>query len=579
MGDKMISFRELKRYRKKVVDGKCMNVSVLGDCSTQYLVQALEGYFRYVNIDVSIYEADYNQIKLQLLDENSETYKSDPRIIVLYQSVEHLYEEFVKKTIDERLVFAEDVIDDIRGNWSLIANNSHAQILQFNFCEYDDMTLGQYANKTPSSFIFQLRKLNYLLQVEAANNNLVNIVDILGIQNQLGKDVFFDATLFYNSKVTISFAALPYVAKRIVDIVLQMQGKMKKCLVCDLDNTLWGGVVGDDGIENLEMGELGRGRIFTSIQSWVKELKQKGIIIAICSKNNEELAKEVFIRHPEMVLQLEDISAFVANWEDKATNIKYIQESLNIGLDSMVFIDDNPFERNLVREILPEVEVPELPDDPSLYLEYLINQNYFETLSYMGEKSDRTQMYRAEFSRKKEEKTFANVADYLRSLEMVAEAKRFDSENVSRISQLTQRSNQFNLRTIRYTTNDIEVIMNDENYLTFYFKLRDKYGEYGIVSLVIVEKIDSEQCFLDTWIMSCRVLKRGMEEFVMNRVVESLKEHGYKYLKSEYIPTTKNAMVQNIFVDMGFREIGEREYELAVNSYIPLETFIMEEKQ
>ena len=250
-----------------------------------------------------------------------------------------------------------------------------------------------------------------------------------------------------------------------------------------------GGIIGDDGLENIQIGNgLGIGKSFSEFQEWIKKLKNRGVIIAICSKNNEKIAKEPFEKHPNMILKLNDISVFVANWNNKADNIKQIQSILNINFDSMVFIDDNPFERNMVRENVPEVIVPELPEDPGEYLEYLYSLNLFETLSYSNADVDRTKQYQVESQRIKIQKSFTNEVEFLKSLSMVSIVKPFDKFNTPRVSQLSQRSNQFNLRTIRYSEADIENICNDKNYKNFSFTLSDKYGDHGLICIVILEK-------------------------------------------------------------------------------------------
>ncbi len=316
----------------------------------------------------------------------------------------------------------------------------------------------------------------------------------------------------------------------------------------------------------------------TNFQRWLKQLKEFGIILAVCSKNNEDTAKEPFEKHEEMVLRLDDISIFVANWEDKATNIKRIQESLNIGMDSIVFIDDNSFERNLVRQLIPDITVPELPEDPANYLEFLQSGNYFDTVSFSGESSDRTKLYKAEFERKKAEASFESIDDYLKSLEMVGQAQPFEESRYSRIAQLTQRSNQFNLRTIRYTEDEIRRIAESDNYITIDYCLRDKFGDHGLVGVIILEKRDTQELFIDTWLMSCRVLKRGMEEFIVNKLIETAKANGYKFVTAEYIPTPKNSMVKDIYSRMGFDSVGDGKYSVFIDNYKTNKTYIQEEK-
>jgi FkbH-like protein len=368
--------------------------------------------------------------------------------------------------------------------------------------------------------------------------------------------------------MVVSIDALPCFAQSVVQIISAFQGTFKKCVILDLDNTVWGGVIGDDGLENIQIGQLGIGKAFTEFQYWIKKLQQRGIIVAVCSKNTESIAKEPFEKHPDMVLKLADIAVFVANWENKADNIRKIQKILNIGFDSMVFLDDNPFERNMVRENIPQITIPELPEDPALYLDYLYGLNLFETLSYSGEDTQRTQQYQKEAERIVFQESFANEDEFLKSLNMISDTKPFDSFTIPRVAQLSQRSNQFNLRTIRYTEDDVKRLSQSDNYFTLSFTLEDKFGDNGLVCAVILEKKDNQTLFIDTWFMSCRVLKRGVEAYVLNSLVELAKANGYTTLSGEYIPTPKNEMAKDHYKNLGFEPSPvEGIWQLDVTAY------------
>jgi len=278
------------------------------------------------------------------------------------------------------------------------------------------------------------------------------------------------------------------------------------------------------------------------------------------------------------VLRLDDISVFVANWGNKADNIRTVQSILNIGFDSMVFLDDNPFERNIVRENVSDVLVPELPEDPGDYLEYLYSLNLFETATYSDVDKDRTKQYHVEAQRVSLAKTFSNEADFLKSLNMVSEVKDFDKFNTPRIAQLSQRSNQFNLRTIRYTEYEIEEISKDDHFKCFSFTLADKFGDNGLICVVILERQDDETLFVNTWFMSCRVLKRGMENFTLNTIVDYASNNGFIRIIGEYLPTTKNQMVENHYSNLGFKKsvgLETAQYELLVDSYKIRECYIL----
>lgn len=308
----------------------------------------------------------------QVLDPTSDLYAHNAKYTVVFQSTHKLLEQYSLMPASDWSTLADERINFIR----IICENVQGKIIYYNYPEIEDTVFGSYANKVTGSFSYQLRKLNFeLMNLTQEYPNLF-ICDIASIQNKFGRDFMFDSIVYVSTEMILSIDVLPYVASRTLDIIASIEGKFKKCLILDLDNTVWGGVVGDAGWENIQVGHgLGIGKVFSEFQQWVKKLKNRGIIVCVCSKNDENKAKEPFEKNPEMVLKLDDISVFVANWENKVDNIRIIQSILNIGFDSMVFLDDNPFERNMVRENVPGVTVPELPEEPSEYLEFLYTQN------------------------------------------------------------------------------------------------------------------------------------------------------------------------------------------------------------
>jgi FkbH-like protein len=343
--------------------------------------------------------------------------------------------------------------------------------------------------------------------------------------------------------------------------------------VLDLDNTLWGGVIGDDGLEGIRLGDLEDGEAFVAFQRYLLSLKERGIILAVCSKNDHDNAVLPFARHPDMVLRQDDIAVFVANWSDKAENIRAIREVLNIGFDSMVFVDDNPFERNLVRGLLPEVIVPEMPEDPALYVRALARLNLFETTTYSHADLDRSEQYRVEARRHLAKASFASVDDYLRSLEMKISVERFSRPNLARIAQLIQRSNQFNLTTRRYGEGECASLMADQKrYHAFTLSLGDRFGSYGLIAVAILE-LRTEEIEIDSFLMSCRVLQRGVEDFAMNHLVGVARTHGAARVLGRYIPTAKNGMVRDFFGRFGFVHLGSDQdgqalWSLDVSRYV-----------
>ena len=572
----MKTLRELKKLSKEELNTPKIKIALLGDTATQLLVTAIKGEAIGRQLSLDVYEGEYSQVERQLLDPTSELYAFNADIMIVFQSTHKLGEYHSSLEVESQAHLAEERLSFIS---TLCENPSLAnkKLIYFNYPEIDDTVFGSYSNKVESSFSYQVRKLNYELMNLSIQYPNLYLCDIAGLQNLFGRQFMFAPNVYMTTEMVLSVNALPYVASRVVDIIAAIKGQFKKCLILDLDNTVWGGVIGDDGLEGIELGHgLGIGKAFTEFQMWIKKLKQRGIIICVASKNNENTAKEPFEKHPDMVLKLDDIAVFQANWETKVDNIRTIQGILNIGFDSMVFLDDNPFERNMVRENISGITVPELPEDPAQYLEYLYSLNLFETASYSNADKDRTKQYQVEAKRVSLSKTFTNEADFLKSLNMISTVSGFTKFNTPRVAQLSQRSNQFNLRTMRYTEADIEDMAKNPDVIDLSFTLEDKFGDNGLIAVVIMKKLDEETLFVDTWFMSCRVLKRGMENFTLNTMVEHALAKGYKRIVGEYIPTPKNKMVELHYQNLGFSKIDSEAmlYSLYLDGYARKECYI-----
>lgn len=575
----MISFKELKRNQKKDVSNlPTFKLALVGDTATQFLATAIKGMGVEKGYNIDLFEAEYSQVERQFMDPTSDLYQFDADIIVVFQSTHKFGGHHSLLSADQQASLADDRLNFVA---SICENPTLAnkKIIYFNYAEIEDTVFGSYANKVESSLTYQVRKLNFELMNFAQQYGNLFICDIAGLQNKLGRDFMFASNVYVSTEMILSVDALPYVSSRVMDIVAATKGQFKKCLILDLDNTVWGGVIGDDGLEGIQLGHgLGIGKAFTEFQMWVKKLKQRGIIICVASKNDENNAKEPFEKHPDMILHLDDIAVFQANWETKVDNIRTIQSILNISFDSMVFLDDNPFERNMVRENINGITVPELPEDPGEYLEYLYSLNLFETASYSNADKDRTKQYQVEAKRVSLQKTFTDEVSYLKSLNMVSTVSGFTKFNTPRVAQLSQRSNQFNLRTVRYTDADIETFANDPEVVDLSFTLEDKFGNNGLIAVIIMKK-QEDTLFVDTWFMSCRVLKRGMENFTLNTMVDAAKKMGCTKIIGEYLPTPKNGMVKEHYDGLGFIKLfeyedGSKQYELDVESYQNRECYI-----
>lgn len=549
----MQTFLQLKKNLKKdFINLKVIKIAILGDTATQFLTQSLRGMGYEKGFNLEIWEADFNQIERQIYDSTSELYDFKPEIVIIFEASHKLLSKYNKLKPDQHLSFADNHIQSVQNIYSNLTSNLSAKVIYYNYSEIDDAIFGNYANKIETSFLFQLRKMNYELMFLASRNPNLYLCDLATIQNQLGKSNVFSPSVYISTEMVLSIDVLPSIAAKTIDLISALNGNFKKCVILDLDNTTWGGIIGDDGLENIQIGSLGIGKAFTEFQYWIKKLKNRGIIVAVCSKNTESVAKLPFEKHPDMVLNLDDISVFVANWENKADNIRHIQKILNISFDSMVFLDDNPFERNIVRENIPQICVPELPEDPADYLEYLYSLNLFETVSFSSEDTERTKLYQIESQRTTIQQKFTNEEDFLRSLEMLSFVSSFNKFNTPRVAQLSQRSNQFNLRTIRYTDDEIERISRNDDYANFSYTLEDKFGDNGLICVVILKKDIKNALFIETWFMSCRVLKRGMENFVLNSLVDYAKENGFNSIVGEYIQSPKNELVKDHYLKLGF---------------------------
>jgi FkbH-like protein len=572
MGNKLV-FAELKKNIKKDFTGfKNIKIAILGDSATQLLVQAIKGYGYEESIKFECFESDYDQIERQILDTSSDLYQYNPEYVLIFQSTQKFINKFYSLDESDKEHASKEAINKIQEFCGTLSSRLSCKIILSNLPDLDDNVYGNFFNKIKQSAGYQVRAYNYKLMDICQEYKNLFINDINLLQNRCGLSSAFDPKMYINSSMVYSIDFLPAVAKNSVDIINAISGSFKKCLIVDLDNTLWGGIIGDDGIENIQIGDLGIGKAFTELQQWLKQLKQRGIILAVCSKNTEHIAKEPFEKHPDMILRLDDFAVFVANWNTKIDNIRHIQRVLNIGFDSIVFCDDNPAERDIVRTYIQDITVPELPDDPAEYLMYLRSLNLFETATYSHEDTKRTELYRQEAKRRDVQTEFDNEDDFLKSLNMVSSVQPFNSFTIPRVAQLTQRSNQFNLRTIRYTEEEIKEISRSQEYFSLLYTLEDKFGDYGIISVVILKKED-KALFIDTWIMSCRVLKRNMERFVLNNIVELASRNGFGYIVGEYLPTPKNELVKDHYKDLGFIPKDDN-WKLDVRSYREKTTYI-----
>ncbi|QGN56144.1 HAD family hydrolase [Novosphingobium sp. Gsoil 351] len=408
--------------------------------------------------------------------------------------------------------------------------------------------------------------------VEWVSESDVVLVDAARFAAAVGTARWLDPVHWHSAKLPVAPQFIPLLTDLIARTVAAIRGKTRKCLVLDLDNTVWGGVIGDDGLDGIVIGQgSAEGEAFLSVQRAALDLRARGIVIAISSKNDEAVAWRPFSEHPDMLLRKEHISVFQANWQDKATNIRHIAQSLNIGIDALVFLDDNPFERELIRRELPFVAVPELTDDPAQYATILALAGYFDAIAISLEDRKRAEYYKANAERTSMLASSTDLEGYLRSLDMVCTIRPFDSIGRARVAQLINKSNQFNLTTRRYTEAEIAGMENAADKFTMQVRLADKFGDNGMISVVSFDKSTS-QWSNDLWLMSCRVLGRRVEEAVLAHVAAAALAEGVPKLVGTYLPTAKNQMVAGLYERLGFSLVescpdGATIWELALESY------------
>jgi FkbH-like protein len=561
---------------KTAADAKSIRIALLADCATQHLATIMRAIAARNGVQAELYEGNYDGVDLEILDPDSALYAFAPQYVVILLSSEKLKARLYASA--DRSTFASETLARLENLWGAFRAHSQATIIQSTFVLPSERAFGNYELKVADSVGSIFTEINYHLALKAreAKNVLLNDVDFLAAAT--GRTQWLDARMWNMAKTPCRLEHVPLLAQSLLDTIFAAAGLIVKCVILDLDNTLWGGVIGDDGLEGIALGEFDEGEAFVGFQRFIRELKRRGIILAVVSKNEHANAVLPFRDHPHMALKEEDISVFVANWDNKADNIRLIQKTLNIGFDSLVFLDDNPFERNIVREFLPEVLVPELPDDPSLYLQSLADLNLFETASFSAADLQRADQYREEAQRELTKTHFTNINDYLISLAMEIRLERFNAFNLPRIAQLIQRSNQFNLMTRRYGEAACEAMMKDPSLAPLTLRLADKFGDYGLISVVIL-KHAGEDLEIDEYLMSCRVLQRGVESFTMNNIFAYAARLGAKRVVGHYVPTAKNDMVKGFFKSFGFEKVADRErgasqWALSVEAYRPRETFM-----
>ena len=558
--------KKKKSYKKELIGDLGDNylekkIAILGGATTNDIKNILELFLLNHGIKPLFYESEYNQYYEDGMFPNAELEAFAPDVIYICTSIRNIstFPEVIDapKTVEQKLM---TVCDKFKGLWDHLEKVYHCPIIQNNF-EYPYYRL--MGNKDASDIhgrVNFVTRLNCLFYEYAQTHNNFYICDINYISASYGLDKWSEPYYYHMYKYAVAVPAIPYLSFNVANIIKSLYGKNKKAMSLDLDNTLWGGIVGDDGADNIEIGqETPLAQTYSEFQEYLKLHKQLGILLTVNSKNDEANALSG-LQRPDSILHPDDFVSIKANWNPKSSNLTETAQEMTLLPESFVFIDDNPAEREIVSKQIPGCAVPEITEVEH-YIQILDKSGFYEVTSLSDDDLKRTEMYQENAKRSQLQTAFTNYEEYLMSLEMKGEIKSFIPAYMSRIAQLTNKSNQFNLTTKRYSQSDIETVARDPDHITLYGKLGDKFGDNGVVSIVI-GKISGEhrdELHMELWLMSCRVLKRDMEFAMMDELVEKAEASGIKKIFGYYYPTTKNSMVKDFYSLQGFSKYSEDE--------------------
>ena len=536
-----------------------VKLAILSSSTVDHLVPAIRVAGLRRGIVVDCYVAPYGQIEQEVLSADSGLRSFGPEIVLCcidaHSAIEAMPFTCTAEAVRLRIATR---VDGLREIWKRLQADFGAAIIQQTVMPALPAYFGHFEACVPGAPSTVGTSFNAALR-DAARECACHILDLERLAMTHGAWRFIDQLRWYQGKQEIAPPMAPFYGEHVGRILQALKGLSSKCLILDLDNTLWGGVIGDDGVAGIF---LGRGSVvgeaFLAFQHYVRRLKERGIVLAVCSKNSRDIVEAAFAGHPEMVLKLDDFAVLYVNWQDKATNIRGMTAELNLGLESMVFFDDNPVERALVRRELPMVAVPEVPQEPALFVQTLDNAGYFETVSLTGDDLQRAEGYAANRHRKTALERSTDLDGFLLGLEMHLKIRGFVDVDMPRIEQLINKTNQFNLTTRRYGREQLDKLRAAPENLAFTARLTDSFGDNGLIGILIAKSSQYNGMpahLIDTWLMSCRVFGRGVEAAVLNRLAALSSSRGANYLIGQYLPTEKNRLVENHYRDLGFDHI------------------------
>lgn len=546
--------RVLRKLKKSgLIQGlRGYRVAILSTFTADLLPQLLRPLLFASGVEAEFWVAPFQQVHQTLLGDNPALAAFQPDLVMLANDWRAVGEN----------TSADEYLSGLETLWGVARNKHSAAVMQFN-CEVPSLDpMGRLRVQSPRQKT--LSEINRRLWVAEGVQPGVFVLDVDGIASDYGKARWADPAAWEMGRLYPATDALPLLSRQIVALVRAILGLSSKCLVLDLDNTLWGGVIGEDGVAGIQLGGTGKGAAFVEFQKYVKGLQQRGVLLAVCSKNNMEDALQPFREHPEMILKETDIAVFRANWEGKESNLREIASTINIGLDSLVFVDDNPAERERIRQELPMVEVPEMPRDPACYSAVLHETLRFESLAVTKEDLLRSESIRTNVQRETLAKESGGAEAYLFGLQMVLTVQPFTEIDLTRIVQLFNKTNQFNLTTRRITDVQAREWMASPEAYTLSIRLKDRFGEFGLTGLMVaVVEPPGDVMRITDWLMSCRILGRGVEQCMLALVAAEARRRGCRALIGQYLPTPKNGMVADLYERFGFAKgQGEGEFQL-----------------
>jgi len=554
VNDLILKRRSLRRQLSSTEGLQPVRIAILGGSTTNEVADLLEIFLFASGFQPVFHQSEYGRYYEDAVLDPGDLIAFAPDIVYIHTSYMNVQAvPPVHCSESEFKSYVEEEAGRYRQIWESIERNLSAQIIQNNFELPAHAVLGNIDAVSCGGASRFFLALNAEFARAASADPRLLIQDIHSLSARIGLRHWFDWDRYFSYKILMTVEGNVAVARSLASMVRAIYGKSRKVLVLDLDNTIWGGIIGDDGIEKIQIGrETPVAEAYTAFQEYCLSLHRRGILLAVCSKNDEEIAKQGF-EHPDSVLKLEHISSFKVNWEPKHENILAIARELNLSVDSFVFVDDNPAERAIVEAQIPGIAVPNIGNEVSRYAAVIDEGRYFEPVALSQEDLTRAALYRSNTERSNAEAQFANYGDYLDSLEMSAEIQRFNSLYLERITQLTNKTNQFNLTTRRYTLAEMEAVMQDERYVGLYGRLSDRFGDNGLISIMLGRR-EHDVLHIDLWLMSCRVLKRDMELAMLDVLVEHAKAANITSLRGYYLPTKKNGMVADHYEKLGFQQ-------------------------